>query len=105
MVGVIDIGTIVYNKQELTNINKIVLDYGLSNINDSNIVNEMQILATYNKKNINTKIEFKDMEFVITSTYYVEGIFPNIFNTKGYKISSHYKGYLDGTKKIIKGIK
>lgn len=103
---VIDIGNLIYTKQDLDNINKIVLDYGLDNIEEENITEEMDALAKLNNKDITTKITFNDMEFHIETTYYVKGIFTNIFNTKGYLATSKYKGYLDeNNKQIIKKIK
>lgn len=105
LAGVVDIGNIVYNKQELANINKIVLDYGLTHMDDNDTVSQMKKLGIYNQKNINMNIKFQDMEFMVTSSYYVEGIFSNILDTKGYIVKSSYKGYLDQDKKIIKEIK
>lgn len=103
---VIDIGNLIYKKQDIDNINKIVLDYGISNIDKDDIEKEMYTLAKLNNQDITVKIKFIDNEFYIKSTYYVEGIFSNIFNTKGYLITSKYKCYLDSdNKQVIKKIK
>ena len=42
MAIVIDIGNIIYENQELDNINRIVLDYGLDSITDRNIIDNMK---------------------------------------------------------------
>ena len=106
MTLVIDMGNLNFYKQELDNINKLTLNYGLDNIENSNVVNDMINLGKENMNNIKMEIKFNDQEFLITSTYYVKGIFPNIINTKGYIAKSTYKAYLDKKDKhIIKRIK
>ena len=106
MAIVIDIGNIIYENQELDNINRIVLDYGLDSITDRNIIDNMKNLAYINKDNIDVDIKFIDNEFYIESSYYVKGIFSNIFNIEGYLVKSKYKGYIgDDNKNIIKEIK
>ena len=106
MTLVIDIGNLSYYKQELDNINKLTLDYGLDNIENSNVVNDMISLSKENMPNIKIEIKFNDQEFLITSTYYVKGIFTSIINKKGYTAKSSYKAYLDkDDKHIIKRIK
>ena len=106
MAIVMDIGSIIYENQELDNINKIVLDYGLDNRNDGDIIDNMKNLAYINKDNIDVDIKFIDDEFYIESSYYVKGIFSNIFNIEGYLVKSKYKGYIgDDNKNIIKEIK
>lgn len=106
MAIVIDIGNVIYENQELDNINRIVLDYGLDSITDRNIIDNMKNLAYINKDNIDVDIKFIDNEFYIESSYYVKGIFSNIFNIEGYLVKSKYKGYIgDDNKNIIKEIK
>ena len=106
MVMVIDIGNVIYEKQELDNINKSVLEEGLDNINEVSIVDDMKELAFLNKSDINLEIKFIDMEFYVESTYYVKGIFSKIFDTDGYLVKSRYKGYInDNDKYVLKEIK
>lgn len=103
---VIDIGNLVYYKQDLDNINKIVLEEGLNDISNTDVTNKMQELALLNNQDLSLKIKFNDMEFYLESSYYVTGIFTNIFNTKGYLVKSIYKGYInEKDKHIIKKIK
>ena len=106
MVMVIDIGNVIYEKQELDNINKIVLEEGLDNINEVSVVDDMKELAFLNKSDINLDIKFIDMEFYVESTYYVKEIFSKIFDTDGYLVKSRYKGYInDNDKYVLKEIK
>lgn len=102
MVLVIDIGNVMYNKQNVDDITKIVIDYGLEHINDTDVVMEMSKLAGLNDNDIKIEIGFEDMEFYVTSTYYVDGIFSNIMNVDGYLVKSIYKGYIDSDGKNIK---
>ena len=105
MVLVIDIGNVIYYKNDIDNINKIVIDYGLSHIDDDNVLNDMRELGKLNKDNLSLEIKFVDMEFYSSGSYYVSGVFSNIFNTRGYLVKSDYKGYLDNNRHIIKKIK
>ena len=104
MILVMDIGNLTYEKQELDNINKIVLNYGLDNINNLNIINEMYALAKNNNPKANYNIKYNNKEFKITSKYYVKGVFTKIINIDGYLAKSTYKGYLKKDKHIIERI-
>ena len=104
MVLVIDIGNVIYYKSDLDNINKIVIDYGLNNMNDVNVLSDMKELSRLNNSDIDVEITFNDMEFYVSSTYYVNGIFSNIFKMKGFVVKSKYKGYKDLDKNVIKKI-
>ena len=52
-------------------------------------------------KTVDVDIKFIDDEFYIESSYYVKGIFSNIFNIEGYLVKSKYKGYIDYDNKNI----
>ena len=105
MVLVIDIGNVIYYKNDIDNINKIVIDYGLSHVNDDSVLNDMRELGKLNKDKLNLEIKFVDMEFYSSGSYYVSGVFSNIFNTRGYLVKSEYKGYIFNNKHVIKKIK
>lgn len=105
MVLVIDIGNVIYYKNDIDNINKIVIDYGLSHIDDDNVLNDMRELGKLNNDKLSLEIKFVDMEFYSSGSYYVDGVFSNIFNTRGYLVKSEYKGNIDNDKHIIKKIK
>lgn len=104
MVLVIDMGNVIYYKQDMDNIDKIVIEYGLDNMEDVNVLSDMKELAKENNKDLSIEIIFNDMEFYVSSSYYVNGIFSNIFNMKGFLVKSKYKGYKDIDKNIIKKI-
>ena len=104
MVLVIDMGNVIYYKQDMDNIDKIVIEYGLDNMEDVNVLSDMKKLAKENNKDLSIEIIFNDMEFYVSSSYYVNGIFSNIFNMKGFLVKSEYKGYKDIDKNIIKKI-
>lgn len=100
-----DIGNLSYEKQELDNINKLVLEYGLDNMNNIEVVDEMYALAKNNNDKANYKIDYNNQKFNINSKYYVKGIFTKIINIDGYLATSSYTGYIDKEKHIITKIK
>lgn len=102
MAMVIDIGNVIYNKQDIDNINKIVIDYGLDNITSDSVIYDMKELGKLNNEDMEIDIKFSDMEFYVDSAYYVKGIFSKIFKTDGYLVRSKYKGYIDSNDKYMK---
>lgn len=115
MALVVDVGNALSKKNEQDNVIEYVLNYGLENgevffeNNDEYYYNEelvnwkddLKILLDYNLENSNNEIVLNEKEIVIKSKSYVEGIFSNILNIKGFKIESEYKGYIENDKKII----
>ena len=128
MALVIDVGNALSKKNEVDNIIEFVLDYELStknisndnqenentnndnlkeNLENNSITNEkdLKVLLDYNlKNNDNTVVIEKDV-ITISSATYVEGIFSNILNIKGFKVASEYQGYIENNKKIIQKVK
>ena len=104
MAMVMDIGNVIYNKQDIDNINKIVISYGLTNMDDVNIVREMENLALLNNSDMPFVVEINQGQIIVDSTYYVKGVFSKIFATDGYLVRSKYSGYLTdkGKEKIVK---
>lgn len=102
MAMVIDIGNVIYNKQDIDNINKIIIDYGLDNITSDSVIYDMKELGKLNNEDMEITIKFSDMEFYVDSAYYVKGVFSKIFNTDGYLVRSKYKGYIDSDDKYMK---
>ena len=102
MVLVIDMGNVINYKQDMDNISKLVIDYGLDNMDKADVLNDMKELAKLNNEKFSFEINFNDMEFYVNSSYYVNGIFSNIFKMKGFLVKSKYKGYKELDKKIIK---
>ena len=104
MVLVIDIGNVICYKQDMDNINKIVIYYGLENISNDNVIDDMKELGKLNNKDLTMDVRFNDMEFYVSSSCYVKGIFSNIFKMKGFLVKSEFKGYIDLNKNVIKKI-
>ena len=104
MAMVMDIGNVIYNKQDIDNINKIVISYGLTNMDDVNIVREMENLALLNNSDMHFVVEINQGQIIVDSTYYVKGVFSKIFAPEGYLVRSKYSGYLTdkGKEKIVK---
>jgi len=119
MALVIDVGNALTKKNETDNIVEYVLDYGLNNsevffenkdkeyLNENliNLKDNLVMLLNYNLKNNNNEVAFVDNSIIITSNTYVQGIFSNILNIKGFKIESEYKGHIQNDEKIIKKVK
>lgn len=115
MALVVDVGNALSKKSEQDNVIEYILNYGLENgevffkNNDEYYYNEelvnwkddLKILLDYNLENSNNEIVLNEKEIIIKSKSYVEGIFSNILNIKGFKIESEYKGYIENDKKII----
>ena len=123
MTLVIDIGNVFVTKCEIDNVIEFILEDELSDLNyaseenkdlDSNelensfisekIFNEdelliledkINLLIDYNLKNNETLVLIKDGIITVNSKAYVEGIFSNILNIKGFKIESEYRAYID----------
>lgn len=119
MALVIDVGNALIKKSETDNVLELVLDYGLKNgevffENEGNeyfneeLINwkdELNILLNYNLGNNDNEIILKDKKIIISSNYYVDGIFTNILRINGFKIESEYIGYVEDNESKIKKIK
>lgn len=116
MVLVIDLGNAISKKSEIDNVLELVIDYGLEKgeafleyeepeyLNEDliNWKDELNLLLNYNLNNIDREIVINNKKLIISSDYYIEGIFSNILNIKGFKIESEYIGYIENNEKIIK---
>lgn len=126
MALVIDVGQAFNRKNELDNTLEFVLEYALSseeitnnqdkeyssfekNISNQNNLEikktDIEVLLNYNLQNNTNQLQIKDDTIIVSSKCYVEGIFSNILNIKGFAIESEYKGYLQNNKKVIERIK
>ena len=102
MVLVSDMGNVIYYKQDMDNINKMVIDYGLDNIQEEDIVMIMNEMITKNKEDIiDKKIEIIDDKIYITLEDRVKDNFKVISDSNLFKIKSSYVGYFLDDKKII----
>ena len=103
LVLVVDISNLFIKKNELNNINYLVIDNVLDNelsdlgIKDLIIKNDKDIII--NSVSINDNI----VEISLEKEY--NGIFSHLVNKDIYTIESNYKGYKENNKKIIERVK
>ena len=119
MALVIDIGNAFSKKVETDNVIEFVLNYGLEtgevffeNNNkeyfNEELINwkdELEMLLNYNLVDNDNNVILQDKVIIIESKTYVEGIFSNILNIKGFYIVSEYKGYMENDNKMVEKIK
>lgn len=119
MALVIDLGNAISKKSEIDSVLELVLDYGLESggsfleyeeleyLNEEliNWKDDLKLLLNYNLNNIDSEVIINNNKLIISSDYYVEGIFSNILNIKGFKIESEYIGYIKNNEKKIEKIK
>ena len=119
MALVIDLGNAMTKKSEIDNVLELVIDYGLEDgeafleyeepeyLNEDliNWKDELNLLLNYNLNNIDSEIIINNKKLIISSDYYIEGIFSNILNIKGFKIESKYIGYIENNEKKIEKLK
>lgn len=114
LVLVIDIGKVISLKQELNNINEIVLDYGIDYLNDSfnndinnisSIENELVNLIKLNKDDIdviNVRIDDDKINIILEDN--VNGLLSSVIDISVFEIKSCYVGYIDNGKKRIEKV-
>lgn len=104
LILVIDIGKAINLKQELNNINKIVLDYGLDNLDQDNLEEEMTELVKLNNNEIDKiDIRFDDDKIYLNISCDMDLMFISIANISLFEITSSYVGYIqDDNKRIEK---
>ena len=104
LILVIDIGKAINLKQELNNINKIVLDYGIDKIDEENLEVELTELVKLNNNEID-KIDIKldDDKIYLNISCNMDLIFISLGDLSLFEITSSYVGYIqDGNKRIEK---
>ena len=96
---VYNIGNMILLKNELNDINHIVIDYGLNNIEEDDIIVKMEELVKKNKNNIdNISINIEDNKIYVI----LEDSIDTNMNINGlFRVKSSYVGYLDNDKKVI----
>lgn len=96
LILVLDIGKLIIVKNELNNINDIVMDYGLSNIEKDNLEDELVKLINLNKDDIdNIKVSIEDGKIYITLNEKINGIFTSFIDIPIFDIKLSYVGYID----------
>ena len=98
MLLVIDVSNMFITKQELNNINKIVLNYGLDIIEEENIENKLEDMINKNISTNEHTIKIDDGTIEIDLKKEIKGI---ITKKKIYEVKSTYKGYIEEDKKVI----
>lgn len=104
LVLVIDIGRAINLKQELNNISKIVLDYGIDKIDEENLEVELTELVKLNNNEID-KIDIKldDDKIYLNISCNMDLIFISLGDLSLFEITSSYVGYIyNGNKRIEK---
>ena len=99
---VIDIGRVIVLKQELNNINELVLDYGLDNLDKDNLDKELVELVKLNKEDIDKiNVNIENDEISIELNEKCEGILSSFIKISVFNVKSIYVGYIeDGNKRI-----
>lgn len=119
MALVVDLGNAFCKKAEINSVLEYVLDYGILNgevffenegkeyFNEELVIwkDNLKKLLDYNLDYSDNKIILNDKVITISSTTYVEGIFSNMLDIRGFKIESEYQGYIENDKVVIKRIK
>lgn len=98
MLLVIDVSNMFITKQELNNINKIVLNYGLDIIEEENIDSKLEELINKNISVNEHTIRIDNGIIEIEIKKNIQGI---VTKKKIYEVKSTYKGYIEEDKKII----
>ena len=103
LVLVVDISNLYIKKDELNNINYLVIDSILDKkINDLEIKN---LILKNDKDIIINYININDEVIEISLEKEYNGIFSHLVNMDIYNIKSNYKGYKKENKKIIERVK
>ena len=104
LILVIDIGKAINLKQELNNINKIVLDYGLDNIDEENLKVELIELVKLNNNEIDEiDIKLDNDKIYLNISCDMDLIFTSLGDLSLFEITSSYVGYIyEGNKRIEK---
>ena len=101
MLLVIDVSNMVITKQELNNINKMVLNYGLDIIEEENIENKLEDMINKNISTNEHTIKIDDGTIEIDLKKEIKGI---ITKKKIYEVKSIYKGYIKEDEKVIRRV-
>lgn len=102
---VYDVGSAIYEKNKLSNINYMVVEYGLSNIDTVN-TDDLTDLINKNDSDIDDISIFIDNNVInIKLTKESHGLIGNLFKFNLVDITSQYEGEIVDDKKRIERIK
>lgn len=99
---VIDVGRAVSEKSSLNNKIELIIECGLEDNLTNDEVNE---LTEHNLSDYDYEVNINDNVIEINASTYVEGIFSNILDFKGFNIESEYRGFMADEKMIIEKVK
>lgn len=102
---VYDVGNAIYEKDKISNINYMVVEYSLDNIDDVN-EDDLKTLILKNDDNIDdVSIVIINNGVDISLQKDINGVFGKIFNFNLTFIRSEYSGKIVDDKKIIERVK
>lgn len=102
---VYDVGNAIYEKDKISNINYMVVEYALDNIDDVN-EDDLKTLILKNDDNIDdVSIVIINNGVDISLQKDINGVFGKIFNFNLTFIRSEYSGRIVDDKKIIERVK
>ena len=100
---VYDIGNMVLLKEQLDNINYLVIDYGLDISDDADLNNKLLEMVNKNKSDIDkVKVSIIDGKIEISLEDKIDNKLSLINKFDVLNVKSTYIGYVDGDKRIIR---
>ena len=98
----IDISNLIINRLEIDNVNRIIIDYALDNKDEINLETLVKDLANINDSKLEVNLNIEEDKINIILNKEIKGI---VSKNNIYDLSSHFEGYIENDKKIIKKIK
>lgn len=103
LVLVYDVGNAIYEKNRLSNVNYMVVNYAL----DNNDITESDIVSLINR-NVNglssIKVIINDDKVNVSLSKNIKGVFGRMFNFDLITAYSEYIGYMDNDSKVIEKV-
>lgn len=98
-----DIGSMILLREQLDNINYMVIDYGLDKLGDSELNNKLDAMIEKNKGDIDIiNIDISEGRINITLEDKLDNKFSLVNKFKVFNVKSSYIGYIEDSKKIIR---
>lgn len=102
LILVIDVGRIIVLKQELNNISKITLDYGLDNLDKDKIDDELVDVIKLNNNEIdNIDVYVEDNKIYVEMSEKSDGVFSSLIDISIFNVKTAYVGYIENNEKRI----
>lgn len=103
VLAVYDIGSMVLLKNELNDINRLVLYYGIDYVDDEDIYDKLTELISKNKSNIDgIDISVDDNKIYIVLEDRIDNKLSLINKIDVFKVKSSYVGYMEDGRKVIR---